>query len=82
MNVMADKGLLKRTPQGRAFVYSPKLDREKTLGRMLGDLWQRAFEGSTTSLVSRLLDEASPSPAELEEIRKAIESYRREQEKK
>ena len=79
MNVMADKGLLKRTPQGRAFVYSPRIDREQTLGRMIGDLWQRAFEGSASTLVSRLLDEASPSREELDEIRKAIASYQREQ---
>jgi predicted transcriptional regulator len=79
MNVMADKGLLKRTPQGRAFIYSPRIDREKTLGRMIGDLWQRAFEGSASTLVSRLLDEASPSRDELDEIRKAIEAYQRDQ---
>ena len=79
MNVMADKGLLRRTPQGRAFLYTPQIDREQTRGRMLGDLWQRAFEGSASTLVSRLLDEASPSQDELDEIRKAIETYQRSQ---
>ena len=79
MNVMADKGLLNREPQGRAFVYSPRIDREKTLGRMIGDLWQRAFEGSASTLVSRLLDEASPSREELDEIRNAIEAWQQTQ---
>jgi predicted transcriptional regulator len=80
MNVMSDKGLLKRTPQGRAFVYAPRAGREKTLGRIVGELWQRAFEGSASTLVSRLLDEASPSREELDQIRRAIEEYQRQQE--
>lgn len=75
MNVMADKGLLRRRPQGRAFVYAPRSGREKTLGRMLGDLCRRAFEGSASTLVQRLLDEARPSRAELDAIRQALEEY-------
>lgn len=75
MAVMADKGLLRRRPQGRAFVYAPRSGREKTLGRMLGDLCRRAFEGSASTLVQRLLDEARPSRAELDAIRQALEEY-------
>ena len=33
LNVMTDKGLLVRVPQGRAFVYKPKTDRSRTLRR-------------------------------------------------
>ena len=78
MDVMHEKGLLKRKPQGRAFVYSAKVDQAKTLRRMVGDLLRRAFEGSSTSLVTHLLDHASPDDEELLAIRKAIESYDRE----
>ncbi len=78
MDVMHEKGLLKRKPDGRAFVYSAKADQTKTLKRMVGDLLRRAFEGSSTSLVAHLLDHASPSDDELHEIRKAIEMYDRE----
>jgi len=79
MDVMHEKGLLKRKANGRAFVYSAKADQTKTLKKMVGDLLRRAFEGSTTSLVTHLLDHASPDDDELLEIRKAIESYDREQ---
>lgn len=79
MNVMADKGLLKRTPVGRAFEYSAEVARERTLGQMLGDLLGRAFEGSASALVTQLLDEANPTPEELAEIRKAIAQYQKEQ---
>ena len=80
LNVMADKGLLSRTRQGRAFLYAARLPREKTLARMVGDLWQGAFEGSASSLVTHSLDQASPGEQELGAIRKVIEAYESEQE--
>jgi BlaI family transcriptional regulator, penicillinase repressor len=75
LNVMTDKRLLVREPQGRAFVYRPRTDRGRTLRRMVGDLVGRAFEGSTSQLVAHLLDQTQPSPDELKEIRRAIEHY-------
>jgi BlaI family transcriptional regulator, penicillinase repressor len=81
LNVMTEKGLLVRQPQGRAFVYRPKTDRGRTLGRMVGDLLSRAFEGSTSQLVAHLLDQTKPSAEELAEIRRAIQQYQQERRK-
>src|SRR5215471_8600730 len=78
LNVMTEKGLLVRQPQGRAFVYRPKTDRRRTLRRMVGDLLGRAFEGSTSQLVTHLLDQSKPSAEELAEIRQAIEQYQQQ----
>ncbi len=78
MNVMADKGLLVREPQGRAFVYRPKTQRERTLQGMVGDLLGRAFEGSAHDLVAHLLDQKKPSAAELDEIRRTIAEYQKQ----
>lgn len=78
MNVMHEKGLLKRKADGRAFVYEAATKRESTLGSMLDDLLTRAFSGSASLLVSQLLDQASPDDQELSEIRKAIKSYQRD----
>jgi BlaI family penicillinase repressor len=75
LNVMTDKGLLSRKPQGRAFLYQAKAPREKTLGGMVDDLLGRVFEGSASALVARLLDQSSPTAAELEEIRRTIDEY-------
>lgn len=75
LNIMADKGQVVRKPHGRAFIYSAKRPREKTLGRMVSSLLGRAFEGSASSLVSQLLDQSKPQPEELDKIRKAIEEY-------
>ena len=77
LGVMTGKGLLKRRPKGRGFVYEPRVDQGKTVGQMLGDLMARAFQGSAACLVESLLDQSSPSPQELAEIRKTIEQYRR-----
>ncbi|MBA3315579.1 MAG: BlaI/MecI/CopY family transcriptional regulator [Planctomycetota bacterium] len=79
LNVMAEKGLVKRTPQGRAFLYVPVMKKDAALGRMVRDLCRRAFEGSASTLVTRLLDETNPSDAELKAIRDAIRDYERRQ---
>ena len=79
LGVMADKRLLKRRLRGRAYVYDARVAREQTVGQMLRDLLGRAFEGSAPSLVARLLDESSPSPQELAEIREVIDQFRQEQ---
>ena len=78
LNVMTDKGLLVREPQGRAFVYRPKVDRGRTLKQMVGDLLGRAFEGSTSQLVAHLLDQSQPTSGELAEIRQAIQQYQQD----
>jgi predicted transcriptional regulator len=82
LNVMADKGLVVRKPQGRAFVYAPKVGRQRTMRRMVADLLGRAFEGSASLMVAHLLEEAHPTPDELALIRRAIAQYEKEQDKK
>jgi BlaI family penicillinase repressor len=80
LNVMADKELLHREPEGRAFRYRPKIARQQTLGGLVGDIWQRAFEGSATTLVAHLLEQAQPTPSELQAIRDALRQYEQREE--
>ena len=75
LNIMSDKGQVTRKPLGRAFIYTAKKPRERTLGKMVSSLLGRAFEGSASSLVSQLLHQSKPTPEELEKIRRAIEEY-------
>ena len=75
LNVMTDKGLLVRVPQGRAFVYKPTIDRSETLGGLVEDLLGRAFDGSASQLVAHLLDQSQPTSEELAEIRRTIQQY-------
>jgi predicted transcriptional regulator len=79
LNVMTDKGLVTRKAAGRAFVYSAKAPRQRTVRRMLGDLLGRAFEGSAELMVAHLLEEANPTADELAAIREAIAQFEKQQ---
>jgi predicted transcriptional regulator len=78
LNVMTDKAMLRRKPEGRAFAYSAALAREQTRGEMVADLLGRAFGGSATALVTQLLEQANPDEHELNEIRRTIREYQQE----
>ena len=77
LTVMAEKKLVTRKPEGRAFRYTAKQQADQTEGKMLGHLLDRVFDGSTTALVARLLEQSKPSPDELDEIRRLIDEYKR-----
>lgn len=79
LNVMHEKGLVEREMQGRAHVYRARKSRESTLGSVIKDLLGRAFQGSTSSLITQILEQSKPSAAELEEIRKTIEDWQDEE---
>jgi predicted transcriptional regulator len=75
MQIMVDKGLLRRDEQERAHVYSAKLPRSKTRQRLLDDLLERAFGGSAKELVMQALASRKTSTEELNEIRQLINEY-------
>ena len=72
LNVMFEKELVTREPEGRAFRYAAKHQPEQTEPKMLGDLLDRVFSGSASALVARLLEQARPSAEELDEIRRLV----------
>ena len=78
LNVMADKGLVTKAPEGRAFRYAARYPERVTLGGLVADLWRRAFDRSAGALVARLLDTAEPGPDELARIRAALDRYEAE----
>ena len=79
MNVMAEKGYLTRTLEGRAYRYAPADDPVSIRSDFLRDVWSRVFGGSTESLALHLLDVSAPSEEELKAIRDAIDAYRAKQ---
>lgn len=79
LNVMFEKGLVTRQMEGRAHVYRAKRSRDKTLGSIVQDVLGRAFAGSATSLITHILDQSKPSPEELDEIRRTIEQWQKEE---
>src|SRR5258706_781223 len=73
MQIMFDKGLLKRDEAERSHVYSASLTEEQTQQQVLGHLLERVFSGSARKLVMQALAVKKATPAELAEIRKVLD---------
>jgi predicted transcriptional regulator len=76
LQIMTDKGLVRRDETERTHVYHPRLSEEQTQRQLVRDLLDRAFGGSATKLVMQALAARRATPEELVEIRKLIETRR------
>jgi predicted transcriptional regulator len=76
MQIMAEKGLVKRNETARTHVYSAVAGEEQTQQQLVKDLVDRAFGGSAAQLVLRALSAEGATDAEVKEIRKLIDDYR------
>ncbi|MES1243874.1 MAG: BlaI/MecI/CopY family transcriptional regulator [Acidobacteriota bacterium] len=65
LNVLHRKGRVRRTMQGRAFVYEPAVSRIQAASQAVGDLVQRMFDGSPESLVLSLVEARQLTPETL-----------------
>ena len=72
LNVMLDKGLVKRTEGPRGYLWSARLSRKKTTSGMLRKLLDGAFEGSATRLVAHLIEEERLSQSDRQEIQRML----------
>lgn len=82
MNRLAEKGFLKRSKDGRAYVYSPAASQEKLAGSMLRSLVRRLFGGQAHRAIAHLLEtEEAVDETELEHLEKLIRAKRKRQKK-
>lgn len=79
MQIMAEKGLVRRDEKQRAHVYEAARSREWTQRQLAGDLMERAFSGSAKALLVGALSARKTSKAELAELRKLLDEYRKGQ---
>ena len=77
LQIMTDKGLVRRDESGRAHLYQVVETQEGTQGRLVRDLAERAFGGSAAELVQRALSGSPASAGELATIRLMIEDLER-----
>lgn len=75
MQVMTDKGLLKRNERYRSHVYEARVPREQTQLRLTKTLLARAFDGSAKDLVLGALSAQPISRSELDEIRQMLDRF-------
>lgn len=78
MQIMAEKGLVRRDETARTHVYTARLSREQTQRQLVSDLADRAFGGSAAALVMQALSAQAPSTEELDEIRRLIAEFDRD----
>ncbi|MGH9941895.1 MAG: BlaI/MecI/CopY family transcriptional regulator [Pyrinomonadaceae bacterium] len=77
MQIMADKGLVRRDESQRAHVYEAQLAEEQTQAQLVGELLARAFQGSAKKLVLQALSAKQASAEELSEIRQMLDELER-----
>jgi BlaI family transcriptional regulator, penicillinase repressor len=76
LQIMTTKGLVKRTEEQRAHVYSASESAEKTKQQFATDVLQRVFRGSASQLMQHVLS-GKRSKTELDEIRRMLDEYER-----
>jgi predicted transcriptional regulator len=76
MQIMTDKGLVKRDDSTRSHVYKAASSEDKMQKQLVSDLLDKVFAGSAAKLVLQALDAGKASPAELAEIRKLLDEHR------
>ncbi len=74
MQLMTDKGLLVRSERFRSHVYEAGVPKEQTQRQIAADLVARAFDGSAKGLVLGALSAQPASAADLEEIRRVVDT--------
>ena len=77
MQIMSDKGLVRRDETARAHVYEAALAEDETQRQLVGDLLRRAFDGSAKRLVLQALSSEKASADELTEIRQMLDELER-----
>jgi BlaI family penicillinase repressor len=75
LQIMAEKGLVRRDEKQRAHIYQAARPREWTQRQLAGDLLQRAFDGSARSLLVGALSAQKASKKELSELHRLLEEY-------
>jgi len=73
LQIMTEKGLVRRDVSQRAHVYAARPSEEQTQRRMLAELVDRAYRGSAGKLVLQALSSKRASREELDEIRALLD---------
>ena len=78
MQIMHEKGLVKRDDSMRTHVYQPAVNKEKTQKHLLGKMIDSLFGGSPTQLVIQALGESKASPEEIEKIQRILNDLKKQ----
>jgi predicted transcriptional regulator len=77
MQIMHEKGLVRRDESMRTHVYQPAVNKEKTQKHLLEKMIDSLFGGSSTQLVLQALGENKTTPEELEQIQTLLNNLKK-----
>ena len=72
LSILMKKGFLRRSKQGRAFLYKSRVKHDEAADSMIGNVRDRVFRGSVVSMVAALL-KSDISSDELAVVKKLVE---------
>ncbi|GAC1441957.1 MAG: BlaI/MecI/CopY family transcriptional regulator [Sediminibacterium sp.] len=78
MQIMFEKGIVKRDDSSKTHIYRANITRENTQQQFVGKMINSLFGGSSTQLVMQALGNHAPSKAELEEIQKLLDNLKKQ----
>ena len=78
LQIMTEKGLVRRDEGQRAHVYEAQFAQQQTQRQIVGDLLNRVFDGSASNLLMHALaTKKGTSPEELSQIRDILDEFER-----
>ena len=77
MQIMHEKGLVKRDDSMKTHIYQAAVSKEKTQKHLVGKMINSLFGGSPTELVMQALGNHKASADELEEIQKMLDNLKK-----
>ncbi len=78
MQIMYEKGLVKRDDSSKTHIYEANVSRDNTQKQLVSKMVDSLFGGSTTQLVMQALGNSSPGKDELERIQKLLDNLKRQ----
>jgi BlaI family transcriptional regulator, penicillinase repressor len=78
MQIMHEKGLVKRDDSIKTHIYQAAVSKEKTQKHLLGKMIDTLFGGSPTQLVMQALGNHKASDSELEEIQRMLDNLKKQ----
>ncbi|BDC52887.1 MarR family transcriptional regulator [Bryobacterales bacterium F-183] len=78
MRILEEKGYLTHTKEGRAFVYSPVVERKEASRSALRDVLDRFFGSKPELLVQNMIDEGDITSKELAKLKQLIAAAEKE----
>lgn len=78
MQIMNEKGLVKRDASMRTHIYQAAVNKEKTQHHLLNKVIHNLFGGSSTQLVIQALGQHKTSPEELQQIQTLLDELKKQ----